>query len=39
MLERLVMLKDVATGLQELHNQDAVHGDLVSGERLCFGKL
>jgi serine/threonine protein kinase len=30
MLERLVMLKDVATGLQELHNQDAVHGNLVS---------
>jgi serine/threonine protein kinase len=30
MLERLVMLKDVAIGLQELHNQDAVHGNLVS---------
>jgi hypothetical protein len=33
------MLKDVATGLQELHNQNAVHGNLVSGERLCFSRL
>jgi hypothetical protein len=31
MLERLVMPKDVAIGLQELHKQDAaVHGNLVS---------
>jgi hypothetical protein len=30
MLERLLMLKDVAGGLQDLHNQDAVHGNLVS---------
>jgi hypothetical protein len=30
MLERLVLLRDVALGLQELHNQDAVHGHLVS---------
>jgi hypothetical protein len=30
MLERLVMLKDVAVGLQELHNQDTVHSNLVS---------
>jgi hypothetical protein len=33
MLERLVMLRDVSLGMQELHTQGAVHGHLVSGTR------
>jgi hypothetical protein len=31
MLERLLLLQDVARGLQELHSRSVVHGDLVRG--------
>jgi hypothetical protein len=32
MLERLLLLKDVASGLQVLHSNNVVHGDLVGVE-------
>ena len=36
MLERLLLLKDVASGLQALHANNVVHGDLVRSSRACL---
>lgn len=37
MLQRLLLLKDVASGLQALHANNVVHGDLVRAGQPCHG--